>query len=45
MPPPIRRCPISPLVKVLAGDGDGDEALQLTSDGAPGDKRLGDGRQ
>jgi len=44
-PPPIHRCPISPLVRVLAGDGGGDKALQLTSDGAPGDKRLGDGGQ
>ena len=46
MPPPIRRCPISPLVRVLAGDGGGDEALQLTSNGAGvGDKRRGDGGQ
>ena len=43
-PPPIRHCPISLLVRVLAGDGGGDEALQLTRDGAS-DKRRSDGGQ
>ena len=44
MPPPICRCPISLLVRVLAGDSGGDEALQLTSDSAS-NKRCGNGGQ
>jgi len=43
-PPPICRCPISPLVRVLAGDDGGDKALQLMSDGS-GNKRRGNGGQ
>jgi hypothetical protein len=42
--PPIRRCPISSLVRVIDGDGGRDEALQLMSNGA-GNKRCGDGGQ